>query len=101
MKKERIKYRFAIKSKEELRDLSHEELLKYIENLQDNLVQEKPPKNSTNSGIPSGKEINTPKRNQSTSRKFTNTLPPISLFAFHPFHKHSSTHFTFCLPLFR
>ena len=34
-------------------------------------------------------------------RKFTNTLPPISLLAFHPFHKHSSTHFTFCLPLFR
>ena len=69
MKKAKIKYQFAIKSKEELRDLSHEELLKYIENLQDNLVQEKPPKNSTNSGIPTGKEINTPKRNQSTRKK--------------------------------
>ena len=69
MKKAKIKYQFAIKSKEELRDLSHEELLKYIENLQDNLVQEKPPKNSTNSGIPTGKEINTPKRNQSIRKK--------------------------------
>ena len=36
-----IKYQFSIKSKEELRDLSHEELLKYIENLQDNIKQEK------------------------------------------------------------
>jgi len=69
LKKAKIKYQFTIKSKEELRDLSHEELLKYIENLQDNLVQEKPPKNSTNSGIPTGKEINTPKRNQSTRKK--------------------------------
>jgi Zn ribbon nucleic-acid-binding protein len=31
--------------------------------------QTKPKKNSTNSGIPSGKEINTPKRNQSTRKK--------------------------------
>ena len=32
--------------------------------------------------------------------KFTNILPPISFFAFHSFHKHPSTHFTFYLPLF-
>ena len=69
MKNPKIKYLFSIKSKEELRDLTHEELLKYIENLQDNLVQEKPPKNSSNSSIPSGKEISTPKRNQSTRKK--------------------------------
>ena len=69
MKKVQIKYLFSIKSKEELRKLSHDELLKYIENLQNNIVQEKPPKNSGNSSIPTGKEINTPKRNQSTRRK--------------------------------
>ena len=69
MKKAKIKYLFSIKSKEELRELSHEELLKYIENLQDNIVQEKPPKNSGNSSIPTGKEINTPKKNQSTRKK--------------------------------
>ena len=69
MKKDKIKYKFAVKSKEELDILSHEELLEYVKNLTDNLVQEKPPKNSTNSGIPTGKEINTPKRNQSTRKK--------------------------------
>ena len=69
MKKAKIKYLFSIKSKEELRELSHDELLKYIENLQDNIVQEKPPKNSGNSSIPTGKEINTPKRNQSRREK--------------------------------
>jgi hypothetical protein len=69
LKKDKIKYKFAVKSKEELDILSHEELLEYVKNLTDNLVQEKPPKNSTNSGIPTGKEINTPKRNQSTRKK--------------------------------
>jgi len=69
LKKAKIKYLFSIKSKEELRELSHEELLKYVKNLQDNVVQEKPPKNSGNSSIPTGKEINTPKRNQSTREK--------------------------------
>ncbi len=69
MNNPKISYQFSIKSKEELRDLSHEELLQYIENLQDNIIQEKPPKNSTNSGIPTGKEINTPKKNQSTRKK--------------------------------
>ena len=69
MKKDKIKYKIAVKSEEELEILSHEELLEYVKNLTDNLVQEKPPKNSTNSGIPTGKEINTPKRNQSTRKK--------------------------------
>ena len=69
MKKEQIKYRFSVKNKDELDYLTHEELLNYVKNLTDNLVQEKPPKNSTNSGIPSGQEINTPKRNQSTRKK--------------------------------
>ena len=69
MKKEQIKYQFSVKNKDELDYLTHEELLNYVRNLTDNLVQEKPPKNSTNSGIPSGQEINTPKRNQSTRKK--------------------------------
>ena len=60
MKKEQIKYRFSVKNKDELDYLTHEELLNYVKNLTDNLVQEKPPKNSTNSGIPSEIEINTP-----------------------------------------
>ena len=71
MSKNKIRYQFSIKSKEELRDLSHEELLKYIENLQDNIVQEKPPKNSNNSSIPSSTEIVNPKpkKNQSLREK--------------------------------
>ena len=39
MKKDKIKYKFAVKSKEELDILSHEELLEYVKNLTDNLVQ--------------------------------------------------------------
>jgi len=69
LKKEQIKYQFSVKSKDELDKLTHEELLKYVKNLTDNLVQEKPPKNSTNSGIPTSLEIATPKRNQSTRKK--------------------------------
>jgi len=66
----KIKYQFSIKSKDELKELTHEELLKYIENLQDNLVQEKPPKNSNNSGISPSSEIIPPKkRNQSLREK--------------------------------
>ena len=74
MKKNRIKYKFSLKTKEELRDLSHEELLKYVEDLQDNSIQEKPPKNSNNSSIcpssdivPSGKKKI--KKNQSLREK--------------------------------
>ena len=69
MKKAKIKYQFSIKSEDELDKMTQKELLKYIKNLQKNIVQEKPPKNSSNSGIPTGKEINTPKRNQSTRKK--------------------------------
>ena len=69
LKKAKIKYQFSIKSEGELDKMTQEELLKYIKNLQKNIVQEKPPKNSSNSGIPTGKEINTPKRNQSTRKK--------------------------------
>ncbi len=73
MKKIRLKYQFSIKSKKELKDLSHKELLKYIENLQDNLVQEKPPKNSNNSSISPSSEIAPPQKrnnkNQSLEEK--------------------------------
>ena len=73
MKKSIIKYQFSIKSKDALRGLSHEELLKYIENLQDNLVQEKPPKNSNNSSISPSSEIavptKRPNKNQSLREK--------------------------------
>jgi len=73
LKKTLLKYQFSIKSKEELKDLSHEELLKYIENLQDNLVQEKPPKNSNNSSISPSSEIAPPQKrnnkNQSLREK--------------------------------
>ena len=70
MKKAEIKYEFSIKSKEELRDLSYEELIEYTKNLTDEWHKKnKPKKNSTNSGIPTGKEIDTPKRNQSTRKK--------------------------------
>jgi transposase-like protein len=69
LKNPKIKYLFSIKSKDELRGLSHKELLKYIENLQDNLVREEPPKNSTNSSIPTSKEIVTPKKKNQSLRK--------------------------------
>ena len=65
----KIKYQFSIKSKDELKELSHEELLKYIENLQDNLVQEKPPKNSNNSGISPSSEIIPPKKKNKSLRE--------------------------------
>ena len=72
MKKDKVKYNFAVKSKEELDKLSHSELLKYVKNLQDNLIQEKPPKNSNNSSIPPSVEIVDPKKkgkNQSLRQK--------------------------------
>jgi len=73
-----IKYQFSIKSKEELRDLSHEELLKYIENLQDNIKQEKPPKNSNNSSVSPSSEIAPAKKrnnkNQSLREKSSKSI---------------------------
>jgi len=67
----KIKYQFSIKSELELEQLSHEELLKYIKDLQKNITQEKPPKNSNNSSIPSSKEILNPqpKKNKSLRKK--------------------------------
>ena len=65
----KIEYKFSIKRKDELRKLSHDELLKYIENLQDNLVREKPPKNSNNSSIPTSKEIVPQKKRNQSLRK--------------------------------
>jgi len=69
LKKAKIKYQFSIKSEEELDKMSQSELLKYIKNLQKNIVQEKPPKNSTNSSIAPASQINTPKKNQSMRKK--------------------------------
>lgn len=70
MKKIKIKYKFSVKNEDELKDLSYEELMEYTKNLtKDWHTLKKPKKNSTNSGIPTGKEINTPKRNQSTRKK--------------------------------
>ena len=69
MKIPKIKLNFAIKTPSELDELSHEELLKYIKDLQKNIVQEKPPKNSNNSSISPSSEINKPKRNQSLRGK--------------------------------
>jgi len=63
----KVKYQFSIKSKDELDKLTHDELLKYVKDLQDNLVQEKPPKNSNNSSIPSSKEIVNPKPKKNKS----------------------------------
>ncbi|MDQ7061846.1 MAG: IS66 family transposase, partial [Sulfurimonas sp.] len=85
MKKNRIKYQFSLKSKEELEQLTHEELLKYVNDLQDNSIQEKPPKNcpeaklrkcprgTNNSSISPSSEIAPPKKrnnkNQSLREK--------------------------------
>jgi len=65
-----IKLNFSVKKKEELKELSYEELLKYVENLTDSLVREKPKKDSTNSSkAPSSDMGITPKKNQSMREK--------------------------------
>lgn len=71
MKKNRIKYQFSLKTKEELEQLTHEELLQYVKDLQDNSIQEKPPKNSNNSSVSPSSEIAPPdkKKNQSLRKK--------------------------------
>ena len=70
MNKIKSKYQFSIKSDEELEKLSHEELLEYTRILtEDWHNKNKPSKNSTNSSIPTSKEISTPKKNQSTRKK--------------------------------
>ena len=70
MNKSTIKLNFSVKKKEDLKNLSYEELLKYVENLTDNIVKEKPKKDSTNSSkAPSSDMGITPKKNQSTRQK--------------------------------
>jgi len=65
-----IKLNFSIKNNKELDNLTHEELLKYIKELQTNIVQEKPKKDSTNSSkAPSTDMGITPKKNQSLRTK--------------------------------
>ena len=71
MKKTKIKIAFCIKTTDELDKLSHEELLRYIKNLQKNIVQEKPKKNSNNSSIAPSTDINKKKKNQSLRQKST------------------------------
>ena len=71
MSSTKIKYQFSIKKESELDELSHEELLKYIKDLQRNIKQEKPPKNSRNSSnSPSGDITDSkPKKNKSLRKK--------------------------------
>jgi len=71
LKNPKAKYQFSVKRVEELDHLSHEELLEYVKNLTNNLIQEKPPKNSNNSSIPPSSEIAPPgpKKNQSLRSK--------------------------------
>jgi len=72
LKKSKIKIHFSIKKKEELKGLTYEELLEYVENLTDNIVQEKPKKNSSNSSIaPSTDITKKKKKNQSLRPKST------------------------------
>jgi ribosomal protein L29 len=64
MKNIKIKQEFAIKTSAELDKLNHEELLKYIKDLQKRLVKEKPKKNSSNSSIAPSTDMTKPKKNQ-------------------------------------
>jgi transposase len=68
LKKNIIKYQFSLKTKEELEQLTHAELLKYVKDLQDNSIQEKPPKNSNNSSISPSSEIAPPKKRNSKNQ---------------------------------
>jgi transposase-like protein len=72
LKKAKIKIAFCIKTTDELDKLSHEELLKYIKELQKNIVQEKPKKTSNNSSIAPSTDINKKKKNQSLRKKSGN-----------------------------
>jgi transposase-like protein len=68
LRREAIKIKFSIKSIDELDRLSHEELLKYIKELQKNIIQEKPKKNSDNSSIAPSTDMHK-KKNQSLRQK--------------------------------
>ena len=65
MEKNKFKLEFQVKDKDELDKLTHEELLKYVKELTDSLVPEKPKKDSNNSSIAPSQDINNPKKNQS------------------------------------
>jgi len=71
LRKAKIKMEFAIKTPEELDQLSHEELLRYIKELQKNIVQEKPKKDSSNSSIAPSHDMGRgkKKKNQSLREK--------------------------------
>ena len=69
LKKVKEKYQFSIKNKDELANLTHEELLEYTKTLTDDWHKnkKKPKKDSSNSSLPTSKDIAPPKnkRNQS------------------------------------
>ena len=65
MEKNKFKLEFQVKDKDELEKLTHEELLKYVKELTDSLVPEKPKKDSNNSSIAPSQDINKPKPNKS------------------------------------
>ena len=60
----KVKLDFSIKKKNELKNLTHEELLEYTEILTDDWhkQKEKQKKDSTNSSIPPSTEIVSPKK---------------------------------------
>ena len=72
MKNTKIKLEFSIKSEKELEQMNHEDLLEYIKNLQKNIVQEKPKKNSNNSSIAPSTQIVNPKVKNKSLRKKSN-----------------------------
>ncbi len=69
MKKITVKIEFSVKKKEELKDLTYEELLEYTKNLTDDWhKQKKPKKNSENSSIAPSSDIGK-RKNQSLRSK--------------------------------
>jgi len=74
LKKQQVKIEFSIKKKEDLTNLTYEELLEYTKNLTDDWHKKKrPKKDSSNSSIPPSTEIKKPKRNQSMREKSNKT----------------------------
>ena len=68
MKNSKIKYRFSIKSEDELKNLSYEELMEYTKKLtQDWHKLKKPKKDSTNSSISPSADIGSPKKKKNQS----------------------------------
>lgn len=74
MKKQHLKIEFSVKKKEDLNNLTYEELLEYTKNLTDDWhKQKRPKKNSSNSSIAPSTEIKKPKKNQSLREKSSKT----------------------------